>query len=153
MLRLMKQEALVITKPKRRRYSSYLGEGSPAPENIINRDFQATDPNEKWLTDITEFHIRAGKVYLSPIIDCFDGLVISWAIGSKPDADLVNTMLDAAIETIVDCGEQPIIHSDCGAHYRWPGWLERSVKQSSSDPCQERSVLKTMRLAKASSGA
>lgn len=73
----MKQEALVITKPKRRRYSSYLGELSPAPETIINRDFHATAPNEKWLTDITEFHIRAGKVYLSPIIDCFAGLVIS----------------------------------------------------------------------------
>ncbi|MCH4814097.1 IS3 family transposase, partial [Halomonas neptunia] len=123
--RLMKQEALVITKPKRRRYSSYLGEVSPAPENIINRDFHATAPNKKWLTDITEFHIRAGKVYLSPIIDCFDGLVISWAIGSKPDADLVNTMLDAAIKTIVDSGEQPILYSDRGAHYRWPGWLER----------------------------
>ena len=151
--RLMKQEALVITKPKRRRYSSYLGEVSPAPENIINRDFHATAPNKKWLTDITEFHIRAGKVYLSPIIDCFDGLVISWAIGSKPDADLVNTMLDAAIKTIVDSGEQPILHSDRGAHYRWPGWLERVSEAKLADPCQERPVRKTMRLAKASSGA
>lgn len=123
--RLMKQEALIIPKPKRRRYSSYLGEISPAPENIINRDFQASAPNEKWLTDITEFHIRAGKIYLSPIIDCFDGLVISWAIGTKPDAELVNTMLDAAVETIVDSEARPIIHSDRGGHYRWPGWLER----------------------------
>jgi putative transposase len=74
--RLMKQEALFVPKPKRRRYSSYLGEFSPAPENIIDREFQAVAPNEKWLTDITEFHIRAGKVYHSPIIDCFEGLVI-----------------------------------------------------------------------------
>lgn len=123
--RLMKQEALVVPKLKRRRYSSYLGEISPAPENIIKRDVQASAPNEKWLTDITEFHIRAGKVYLSPIIDCFDGLVISWAIGAKPDADLVNTMLDAAVETIADSEARPIIHSDRGGHYRWPGWLER----------------------------
>jgi putative transposase len=123
--RLMKQEALVVPKPKRRRYSSYLGEISPAPENIINREFQADAPNEKWLTDITEFHIRAGKIYLSRIIDCFDGLVISWAIGTKPDAELVNTMLDAAVETIADSEAQPIIHSDRGGHYRWPGWLER----------------------------
>ena len=49
--RLMKQESLVVAKPKRRRYASYLGEISPAPENIINRDFQAAAPNEKWLTD------------------------------------------------------------------------------------------------------
>jgi len=118
MQRLMKQEALFVPKPKRRRYSSYLGEISPAPENIINRKFQAAAPNEKWLTDITEFHIRAGKVYLSPIIDCFDGLVISWTIGTRPDADLVNTMLDAAVETIADSEAPPIVHSDRGGHSR-----------------------------------
>jgi len=123
--RLMKQENLIVTMPKRRRYRSYLGEISPAPENIINRDFQAAAPNEKWLTDITEFRIPAGKVYLSPIIDCFDGLVISWTIGTNPDAELVNTMLDAAIETVADTNKRPIVHSDRGAHYRWPGWLLR----------------------------
>jgi transposase InsO family protein len=121
----MKQQCLVVAKPKRHRYGSYLGEISPAPENLINRDFQATAPNEKWLTDITEFQIPAGKVYLSPIIDCFDGLVISWSIGAHPDAELVNTMLDAAIETVVDMDTRPVVHSDRGAHYRWPGWLSR----------------------------
>lgn len=60
--RLMKQECLVVAKPKRRRYGSYLGEISPAPENLVNRDFTAVAPNEKWLTDITEFQIPAGKV-------------------------------------------------------------------------------------------
>jgi len=104
--RLMKQERLVVTANRRRRYGSYLGEISPAPENLINRDFQAATPNEKWLTDITEFQIPAGKVYLSPMIDCFDGLVISWSIGTRPDADLVNTMLDAAIETVANGGDR-----------------------------------------------
>jgi len=123
--RLMKQESLVVAKPKRRRYASYLGEISPAPENIINRDFQAAVPNEKWLTDITEFQIPAGKVYLSPIIDCFDGMVVSWTIGTSPDAELVNTMLDAAIETVAETNDRPVVHSDRGGHYRWPGWLSR----------------------------
>jgi transposase InsO family protein len=123
--RLMKQESLFVPKPKRRRYSSYLGEFSPAPENIIDREFQAAAPNEKWLTDITEFHIRAGKVYLSPIIDYFDGLVISWTIGTSSDADLVNTMLDATVEPIADSEARPIANSDRGGHYRWPDWLER----------------------------
>ena len=123
--RLMKQECLVVAVTKRRRYGSYLGEISPAPSNLINRDFQASNPNEKWLTDISEFHIPAGKVYLSPMIDCFDGLVISWTIGTRPDADLVNTMLDAAIETVADGNDRPVVHSDRGAHYRWPGWLTR----------------------------
>ena len=89
--RLMKQECLVVAAIRRRRYGSYLGEISAAPDNLINRDFQAATPNEKWLTDITEFQIPAGKVYLSPMIDCFDGLVVSWSIGTRPDADLVNT--------------------------------------------------------------
>lgn len=123
--RLMKQELLVVARPRRRRFGSYLGEISPAPENLINRDFHAKAPNVKWLTDITEFQIPAGKVYLSPIIDCFDGMVISWSIGTQPDAGLVNTMLDAAIETMTNGEERPIVHSDRGAHYRWPGWLAR----------------------------
>ena len=124
-LRLMRQEGLVVAAIRKRRYGSYLGEISPAPENIINRNFLADTPNEKWLTDITEFHIPAGKVYLSPMIDCFDGLVVSWTIGTRPDSDLVNTMLDAAIESVATSESRPIIHSDRGAHYRWPGWLSR----------------------------
>jgi transposase InsO family protein/transposase-like protein len=123
--RLMKQERLTAATTRRRRYGSYLGEISPAPENLINRDFRAAAPNEKWLTDITEFQIPAGKVYLSPVIDCFDGLVISWSIGTRPDAELVNTMLDAAIETVANSNDRPVVHSDRGAHYRWPGWLSR----------------------------
>ena len=73
--RLMKQACLVAATNKRRRYGSYMGEISPAPDNVLNRNFSADAPNEKWLTDITEFQIPAGKVYLSPMIDCFDGMV------------------------------------------------------------------------------
>ena len=123
--RLMKQECLVAATSKRRRYGSYLGEISPAPENVLNRDFSAGAPNEKWLTDITEFQIPAGKVYLSPMIDCFDGMVVSWSIGTRPNAELVNTMLDSAVEKITASGDRPVVHSDRGGHYRWPGWLSR----------------------------
>ena len=123
--RLMKQECLVAATSKRRRYGSYMGEISPAPENVLNRDFSASARNEKWLTDITEFQIPAGKVYLSPMIDCFDGMVVSWSIGTRPNADLVNTMLDAAVEKITASGDRPLVHSDRGGHYRWPGWLSR----------------------------
>ena len=83
---------------------SYLGEINPAPEYLINRDFHAATSNEKWLTDITEFQIPAGKLYLSPLIDCFDGLVVSWTIGTRPDSELVNTRLDAAIATVLTIG-------------------------------------------------
>ena len=78
----MKRENLIIRRKRRQKYNSYKGELTPAVENIIDRNFHATKPNEKWLTDITEFSIKAGKVYLSPIIDCFDGMPVSWTIGT-----------------------------------------------------------------------
>lgn len=108
----------------KKQYSSYQGEISPSVENLLNRDFHSEKTNLKWVTDISEFRIPAGKVYLSPIIDCFDGLPVAWTIGVSPNADLVNTMLDAAIATLRD-DEHPVVHSDRGAHYRWPGWIER----------------------------
>ena len=73
---------------------------------------------------IREFSLQDGKVYWSPIIDCFDGMVVSWTKGTSPSAELVNTMLDKAIGTLGE-GERPVIHSDRGCHYRWPGWIER----------------------------
>ena len=123
--RLMKEESLIAATSKRRRYGSYMGEIIPAPDNILNRDFSAGAPNEKWLTDITEFQMPAGKVYLSPVIDCFDGMVISWSIGTRPNAELANTMLDAAIGKATVRGDRPVVHSDRGGHYRWLGWLSR----------------------------
>ena len=96
-------------------------------ENVLNREFKSDKPNEKWLTDITEFNIPAGKVYLSPIIDCFDGMPITWTIGISPCADLVNTMIDDGIAQLKP-GEYPIVHTDRGCHYRWPGWIQRMDK-------------------------
>lgn len=60
-------------------------------------------------------------------MDCFDGLVVSWSIGTSPNAELVNSMLDRATKTLKD-GEHPLIHSDRGGHYRWPGWVSRVAK-------------------------
>ena len=120
--RIMREELLFVKTKKTRKYNSYQGEISSAVENIIDRNFSASKPNEKWLTDITEFALPAGKVYLSPIVDCFDGLLVTWSIGTSPDASLVNTMLDNAIQLLAP-DEKPIVHSDRGAHYRWPGWI------------------------------
>ena len=64
-------------------------------------------------------------MYLSPMIDCFDGMVVSWSIGTRPNAELVNTMLDAAIDKVAVSGERSVVHSDRGGHYRWPGWPSR----------------------------
>ena len=121
--RIMREEQLIAIEMRKKQYSSYQGEISPAVENVVDRHFDAETPNAVWLTDLTEFHIPAGKVYLSPIIDCFDGYIVSWSISTSPNADLVNSMLDHAISQL---GEQrPIVHSDRGCHYRWPGWIAR----------------------------
>lgn len=79
--RLMKDQNLYVISVKKKKYSSYLGEISPAVPNLLNRNFKADKPNEKLLTDLTEFSINDDKVYLSPMVDCFDGYVTSWTIG------------------------------------------------------------------------
>jgi len=122
--RLMSEDKLTVITRRRRKYQSYQGEISPAVPNLIQRDFRAEKPNLKWLTDITEFQLPTSKVYLSPIIDCFDGMVISWAIGTCPDSNLANQMLDRAVERLGPT-ERPTVHSDRGGHYRWPGWINR----------------------------
>lgn len=122
--RLMCEEDLVVVGRKKRKYSSYAGEISPPVPNLIERDFHADAPNAKWLTDLTEFPLPAGKVYLSPVIDCFDGMAVSWSIGTSPDANMANSMLDNAISTLGE-DEHPVVHSDRGSHYRWPGWIAR----------------------------
>lgn len=122
--KLMREEGLFPRTKQKQKYSSYKGEISPEVPNLIQRDFHAECPNEKWLTDITEFVIPAGKVYFSPIVDCFDGMLPAWTISTTPNAALVNGMLDKAIATLSK-EEHPLIHSDRGCHYRWPGWIER----------------------------
>ena len=121
--RLMKQCDLVVKRTHRRKYNSYKGEISPAVPNLLKRNFHSDKPNEKWITDITEFSIKAGKVYLSPVIDCLDGMPVSWTIGTSPNAELANDMIKEAISTLKP-NEKPIIHSDRGCHYRWPEWIQ-----------------------------
>ena len=120
--RIMKALGLKVKGKRARKYSSYAGEITPPAPNIIARDFHTDRPNEKWLTDITEFHIPKGKVYLSLLMDCFDGMPVAWTVGTSPNAELANTMLKKAIATLRE-GEHPILHSDRGCHYRWPEWI------------------------------
>lgn len=121
--RLMREEGLVVIyNKKKRNYSSYKGEISEHPGDKVKRDFHADRPNEKWLTDITQFTLPGYKCYLSAIIDCFDGKVITFRLSKSPDAELANSTLLDAVKCLED-GDVPILHSDCGCHYRWPGWI------------------------------
>lgn len=87
-LRVMREEGLrpAYARRRRRGYSSYAGEVSAAPPNLVGRRFRAGAPDELWLTDITEFRLPSGaKACLSPVVDCFDGKPVAWSAGTRPD--------------------------------------------------------------------
>jgi putative transposase len=75
--------------------------------------------------DVFAFHFPTGKAHLSRMMDCFDGMVVSWSIGLSLDADLVNAMLKPAIETVGNNAYNAIAHSDRDGHYRWPDGISR----------------------------
>ena len=103
-------------------WSSYAGEITQAPANLVERDFHTDAPNMPWVTDVTRFAMDGCKCRLSPVVDCFDGMVVSWTLSRSPDADMANRMLLDAAATLRD-GEHPIVHSDRGCHYRWDEWI------------------------------
>ena len=113
---------MFICQKSKLKYSSYKGEISPQAQNIVNRKFIVNKPYKQALTDITEFALKDGKVYLSPLIDCFDGSPITWRIGKSPNSELSNKMLKEAHEIIGDCGIP--IHSERGFHYRIDSWIK-----------------------------
>ncbi|MCM3274517.1 DDE-type integrase/transposase/recombinase, partial [Paenibacillus elgii] len=79
-----------------KKYRSYKGTiGNIAP-NVLDRQFQADKPNEKWVTDITEFKLFGEKLYLSPVLDLFNGEIITYTVGPRPSYSLVSDMLDQA---------------------------------------------------------
>lgn len=122
--RVMKEDGLEVKIRKTKKYSSYKGEISPVVPNEVQRNFHSKKPDELLLSDISEFAIPTGKVYLSLAVDCFDGMLVTWRISEHPNADFVNGMLDDVIANM-DAKSKPIIHTDRGCHYRWPGWIER----------------------------
>lgn len=110
----MYQKKLIVHTVVRKKYNSYKGKISPEVPSVLQKDFHVSTPNQKWLTDLTEVALPAGKEYLSLVIDCFDGLVCSRTIGTRPNSQLVNSMLDKASGTL-KLDEHPIIHSDRGS--------------------------------------
>ena len=114
--RLMKQLGLVC-RVRMKKYRSYKEEVGKIAPNLLNRDFHADRPNQKWVTDVTEFSLFGQKLYLSTILDLHNGYLVSYAISDRPILSMVTTMLNKALETIPD-GTGLILHSDQGGHYQ-----------------------------------
>ena len=114
--KLMGQTGLKA-KTKRQKYHSYKGEIGRVAPNILNRDFRTSRPNQKWATDVTQVNIKGDKLYLSPILDLFNGEIVSYTISKTPDLRMAIRMLAKAFRVRNDLGGL-ILHSDQGWHYQ-----------------------------------
>lgn len=100
-----------------KKYRSYKGDSGKIAPNVLERNFKATSPNKKWVTDVTEFSLFGQKRYLSPIMDLFSGEIITYTISERPNLLMVTSMLDKALKSVKkDTGL--ILHSDQGWHYQ-----------------------------------
>ena len=120
-LKLMRLLRLVCKVRRKKRYNSYQGEQGVVAPNLLKRQFEADAPNEKWVTDVTEFSVGDRKLYLSPVMDLFDRQIISYAIGLSPNLELTNSSLRGALATL-EVGPRPLVHSDQGFQYQHTSW-------------------------------
>jgi len=124
--KLMGQLNLKSTvRPKR--YQSYRGGVGKAAPNLLERNFEAGKPNQKWVTDVTEFNIKGEKVYLSPILDLYNQEIISYTIADRPQVDMVTQMLHSAFGRL-GINDKPILHSDQGWQYQM-GFYQQALKE------------------------
>lgn len=124
--RLMRELGLKsLVRPKK--YRSYKGEVGCAAPNILKRQFEAHSANQKWVTDVTEFNVAGEKLYLSPIMDLYNGEIVAFETAKRPAFELVSSMLKKALAKL-GRHDQPILHSDQGWQYRMPAY-QRSLQQ------------------------
>ncbi|OOF45384.1 integrase [Rodentibacter trehalosifermentans] len=121
-------------KCKQKKYRSYKGEMGKIADNLLERNFVAQRPNEKWVTDVTEFKCGEGKLYLSPIKDLFNGEIISYDLSPSPNFEQIQRMMVQAISRLD--GEKPILHSDQGWQYQMESYRkileDNGIQQSMS---------------------
>ena len=118
-----------------KKYKSYKGQQGKIAPNILERNFKAVMPNQKWATDITEFNVSGKKLYLSPIIDLFNGEIISYDLSERPNFNQILSMLRKSFEKIPN-QTNLILHSDQGWQYQMKQYQsllkQKGIKQSMS---------------------
>ena len=122
-----------LVRPKK--YRSFKGEVGKAAPNELKRQFEAAEPNQKWATDVTEFNVAGEKLYLSPILDLYNGEIVAFETSRRPVFELVGSMLKKALAKLAPA-DRPMLHSDQGWQYRMPAYRrqlqEREIVQSMS---------------------
>ncbi|WP_188868696.1 IS3 family transposase, partial [Pseudomonas asuensis] len=115
--RLMGVLALKSSIRRRSKYRAYRGTTSRTAPNQLNRNFSAERPNERWVTDITEFNVAGQKLYLSPILDLYNREIVAYEMARRPVFDMVRDMMGKAFKRLRR-DEAPLLHSDQGWHYQ-----------------------------------
>lgn len=132
--RLM-QQMDIVCRVRLKKYRSYKGEVGRTAPDLLGRDFESAKPNQKWVTDVTEFSLFGQKLYLSPILDLCSRDIVSYSISERPSLGMVREMLDNAFSRIPD-GTQLILHSDQGWQYRHKQYRrmlkDKGIRQSMS---------------------
>ena len=122
-----------LVRPKK--YRSFKGEVGQAAPNELQRQFSAEAAHQKWVTDVTEFKVAGEKLYLSPVLDLYNGEIVAFETSKRPVFDLVNSMLKKALAKLGP-QDRPMLHSDQGWHYRMPAFQrqlqDRQLVQSMS---------------------
>ena len=132
--RLMRKMG-IFCRVRMKKYNSFRGEIGRVAPNLLERDFKADAPNRKWATDVTEFSLFGTKLYLSPIIDLFNGEVVAYDLSYHPNLKQVTNMLEQAFAQIPD-GSGLILHSDQGWQYQHKHYQkmlkDKGIRQSMS---------------------
>jgi len=145
--RLMQQLQLVSCI-RVKKYNSYQGRYGKAAGNVLNRQFSADKPHQKWVTDVTEFKIAGEKLYLSPVLDLYNGEVVAYQMAHRPHLSMVDDMLSKALSVLSE-GEYPLLHSDQGWQYQMAHYQKRlkeaGLKQSMSRKgnCYDNAVMES----------
>ena len=124
--RLMHKEGLLGKRPKEK-YHSYKGEVGKIADNVINRDFKAAKPLQKWTTDVSQFNFSWGKCYISPILDMNTNEIISYDLSLRPTLDQVKRMLEKAFEKFPNVTGL-VFHSDQGWQYQHAYYINELKK-------------------------
>ena len=132
--RLTHQHGIVCCV-RMKKYKSYKGEVGKIAQNLLERNFEVNKPNQKWVTDVTEFSLFGQKLYLSPILDLYSRDIVSYTIYDRPVLSMVTEMVGKAFE-IIPHGTNLILHSDQGWHYQHKQYQqllrEKGIQQSMS---------------------
>lgn len=122
-----------LVRPKK--YRSFKGEVGQAAPHKLQRQFEANAANQKWVTDVTEFAVAGEKLYLSPVMDLYNGEIVAFETSKRPVFDLVSSMLKKALSRL-EPHDKPMLHSDQGWQYRMPAYQrqlqDRQLVQSMS---------------------